>query len=151
MRCGKHRQPATSVLDEKEPLGVEPLLRDPLVEVMAGHPALLGVVGEGAGVDPQPRLLILTDDEMPGPEALGEADPGQRGGVGSQRPAHLPELTHYRVAVALGQRTGPIEVPVRPDSQGLAPGCLWVFEGRVFECRVVQGADQRGADAVPPV
>ena len=57
---------------------------NPLVEIVASHPALLGVVGEGSGVYSQPGILVLTDDEMPGPEALWQVDGRQRGGVGKQ-------------------------------------------------------------------
>ena len=45
-------------LGQEEARGVEPRLTHPAGEVGTRHAALLGVVGEGAGVDVEPGVLV---------------------------------------------------------------------------------------------
>jgi len=97
------------------------------------------VVNEGAGVDAQPGILVLTDDEMPGRELPWQMDRRQGLGVGSQRPAHGPEHADIGRVFACGERAGDADMAVRPDLQG------------PLLQNVLEGADQRGPDAVPPM
>src|SRR6185295_10075408 len=115
--------------DENETRCVEPRFGDPLVEVAAGQPALLGVVGEGAGVQAQPGILVLADGEMSCAETLGQTGSGQRAHVGSQRTTHHPQLAHARVTVAGGERAGALEMAVGPQSQDPGLGGHGAWEG----------------------
>src|SRR5690606_29270815 len=56
---------ALGVLGDDEALRVEPRLAPAVAQVRGRPAALLGVVGEGRGVDPQPLLVVLAGPEGP--------------------------------------------------------------------------------------
>ena len=72
VRRDEPRPITRDVLHQHEPGRVEPRLRLALVQVGQGHPALLGVVGEGRRVELEPCLLVLPDDERPRHQPLGQ-------------------------------------------------------------------------------
>ena len=90
--------------------GVEPVLGHPLGEVLGVHRTLLGVRGEGGGVDPQHRLGVGVGVGAQ-PHARGRLEAGQRH---RRTPAHHPQLAITLEAGAFGQTAGGGVVGVRP-------------------------------------
>ena len=98
---------------EPEQGRVEPVLGLARLQVRDGHPALLGVVGEGAGVEGDPVLLVPARGE--GPDGHGGV-PGQIGAVqGAERGRHLEQLAHHPQPGRGRERLGAGEVAVGPE------------------------------------
>ena len=78
-----------------KPSGSNQLLLSRSARSVSVRAALLRMVGEGPGVDPQPGLLVLARSKSPEPQPI------QRFRVrdgSARRPFHLPELAHLVIA-----------------------------------------------------
>ena len=97
---------------------------------------LLGVVGEGGGVDRDPGILVLTGLE--GADVHVAAGMTAAAIGRSSAAPHLPEVAHPREPEPVGQQAGGCVVAVRPDRAG-----------RVDRRARTRRVDQGGADAAP--
>ena len=102
---------------------VEPRLGDPLVEVGAGHRALLGVVGEGVGVDRQERVLVAAHPERPYVDPVGRsAEVGAGGqGRGASPTGRAPGRGRDRAARAAAAGWLPCDQAVSRPGAGRPP------------------------------
>ena len=101
-------------LGEEEPVRLEPRFPLPHVEVGPGPRALFGVPGEGAVVQRDPCILVLTDAEGPDGNPVGKPRFADRL---LQRAAHLPERAGPVEASFRGEPGRAGQVAVGPDLQ----------------------------------
>lgn len=123
-------------LGEEEALRVEPRFGHAGVQVALGQRALLGVVGEGGGVDGEPGRVVLAGDEGADGDALRVRRLVQR--RDREGAAHLAQLAEEAHPQHRRQVAGGRVAAVRPEPQRAAG-------------RLQQGGAQRPAVAAAPV
>ncbi|VXB78840.1 hypothetical protein FRIGORI9N_420103 [Frigoribacterium sp. 9N] len=107
-------QQVVAAPEQEEVVGVEPRLGLPGVEVRLDERALLGVVGERAGVEVEPGLVVDSRPERGDPVGVAEAG---RTGFGGDVGTLLQQATGLGEAEARGEHAGAGVVTVCPEQQ----------------------------------
>ena len=139
-RAAVHLRPveadqAAIPLGQEEPGRIEPAFLLTQAEVGPGPCALLGMMGERQGVDPQPLAFVAPWDEGPDTDVRGHGRLRQRV---PQGPPHLPERPDALQPRGSRQSRRGRQIAVGPHAQ-------WLFPGPASE-----RGDQRAAVAPPP-